>query len=196
MPRKGVDFTKAGIYDDDAKLRTLTKQKLTKQTAMLRTLSNPRPTPTAAERSFRQLIRTFGLVERVMQPYFARFGISGAQWGVLRNLHRAEQEGHPGLRLTDLSRRMLIRPPSVTGIADRLEKVGLIVRRASETDGRSKHVALTEKGRHLVEQVLTVHATQLGRVMGGLSADEQEQLDGLLVRLAEHIAVLADGTGD
>jgi DNA-binding MarR family transcriptional regulator len=142
------------------------------------------------------MIRTFGLVERVMQPYFAGFGISGAQWGFLRNLHRAEQEGHPGLRLTDLSRRMLIRPPSVTGIADRLEKIGLIVRRASETDGRAKHVALTEKGRHLVDQVLTVHPAQLARVMGGLSTDEQEQLDGLLVRLADRLAILADGAGD
>src|ERR1051325_11096349 len=100
----------------------LTKQKLTKRATMLRTPSHPRSKPTAAEQSFRQLIRTYGLLERIMQPYFARFGISGAQWGVLRNLHRAEQEGQPGLRLTDLSRRMLIQPPSVTGIADRLEK--------------------------------------------------------------------------
>jgi len=174
----------------------LTKQKLSKQAAMIRTPTPPRSTPTAAERSFRQLIRTFGLLERIMQPYFARFGISGAQWGVLRNLHRAEQEGLPGLRLTDLSRRMLIQPPSVTGIADRLEKVGLIVRRASETDGRSKQVALTEKGRQLVEQVLTVHPTQIARVMGGLSTEEQEQLDRLLVQMSDHVAILMDGSGD
>src|SRR5438552_11431198 len=115
---------------------------------MIRTKHKTR-IPPVQERAFRQLIRTFGLLERVMQPYFARFGISGAQWGVLRNLHRAEQEGQAGLRLTDLGRRMLIRPPSVTGIADRLERVGLIVRRASETDRRSKQVALTEKGRQL-----------------------------------------------
>jgi DNA-binding MarR family transcriptional regulator len=163
---------------------------------MIRTLNNPRTTPTAAERSFRQLIRNFGLIERIMQPYFARFGISGAQWGFLRNLHRAEVEGHPGLRLTDLSRRMLIRPPSVTGIADRLEKHGLIVRRASETDGRSKQVALTEKGRQLVETVLVGHPTQIARLMSALSSEEQEQLDRLLVRMGEHLAVLAEGAGD
>jgi DNA-binding MarR family transcriptional regulator len=174
----------------------LTKQKLTIRPVMVQTRTKTPTTPTAAERSFRQLIRAFGQVERVMQPYFARFGISGAQWGVLRNLHRAEQEGQPGLRLTDLSRRMLIRPPSVTGIADRLERIGLIIRRASATDGRSKQVALTEKGRHLVEQVLTVHPTQIARVMGGLTTDEQELLDRLLIRLSDHIAVLANGTGD
>ena len=31
-----------------------------------------------ADNAFRELIRTFGVAERVMQPYFARFGISGA----------------------------------------------------------------------------------------------------------------------
>ena len=31
-----------------------------------------------ADNAFRELIRTFGAAERVMQPYFARFGISGA----------------------------------------------------------------------------------------------------------------------
>ena len=50
-----------------------------------------------------------------MQPYFARFGITGSQWGILRTLHRAEREGLPSLRVTDLSDRLLVRPPSITG---------------------------------------------------------------------------------
>ncbi|PWT83061.1 MAG: hypothetical protein C5B58_07105, partial [Acidobacteria bacterium] len=87
-----------------------------------------------AEGTFREMIRTWGLLERIMQTYFARFGISGAQWGVLRNLHRAEQEGLGGLRLTDLSERLLVRPPSVTGVVDRLERAGLVVRDGSPTD--------------------------------------------------------------
>src|SRR5438309_10975549 len=95
------------------------------------------------ENAFRELIRTFGLVERVMQPYFARFGISGAQWGVLRNLHRAEAEGLARLRLTDLSERLLIRPPSVTGVVDRLERTGLVARESSPDDLRAKQVGLT-----------------------------------------------------
>src|SRR5690242_17939380 len=77
----------------------------------------------ATERAFRDLVRTIGLLERVMQPQFARFGISGSQWAALRALHRAEQEGHEGLRITDLSDRLLIRPPSVTGVIDRLERI-------------------------------------------------------------------------
>jgi DNA-binding MarR family transcriptional regulator len=140
-----------------------------------------------AERAFRELIRTLGLVERVMQPYFARFGISGAQWGVLRNLHRAEQEGRAGLRLTDLSARLLIRPPSVTGVVDRLERAGLVVREEAPTDLRAKHVSLTPTGRQLVERVLQNHGRQLDLVMGALSAEEQAELYGLLARLGRHL---------
>src|SRR5438132_3267939 len=103
-----------------------------------------------ADTAFRELIRTFGLLEQVMNPYFARFGISGAQWGVLRNLHRAEMEGLPGLRLTDLSERLLIRPPSVTGVVDRLERGKLVERSGSPTDLRAKRVSLTPRGRQLV----------------------------------------------
>src|SRR5262249_26992436 len=118
-----------------------------------------------AESAFRELIHTFGLVERVMQPYFARHGISGSQWGVLRNLHRAEAEGLPGLRLTDLSDRLLLRPPSVSGVIDRLERAGLVERGGSPTDLRTKRVGLTQKGRDLVEHILVGHSGQIETVM-------------------------------
>src|SRR5207247_10326817 len=101
----------------------------------------PLPIGRPAEGAFRELLRVVGLLERVMQPYFAQFGISGAHWGVLRNLHRAEEEGLPGLRLTDLSDRLLIRPPSVTGVVDRLERAGLVSRGESTIDLRSKVVS-------------------------------------------------------
>src|SRR5438105_15342904 len=129
-----------------------------------------------AEGAFRELLRVLGLLERVMQPYFAQFGISGSQWGVLRNLHRALEQGLPGLRLTDLSDRLLIRPPSVTGVVDRLERVGLVVRDGSPEDLRAKLVSLTGKGRQLVGQVLAVHGEQIEKVLGCLNPVEQERL--------------------
>lgn len=145
----------------------------------------PRARPT--EVTFRELLYTLGLVERVMQPYFAQFGISGSQWGVLRNLYRAEQDGLPGLRLTDLSERLLIRPPSVTGVVDRLERGRLVVRDGSPTDLRSKRVALTRQGRQLVERILAIHGKQIDHVLGGLNLDEQTELHRLLVRLGQHL---------
>ncbi len=145
--------------------------------------------PVTAEVAFRSFIRAFGLVERAMQSHFHRFGISGAQWGVLRNLHRAEAAGEGGLRLTDLSQRLLIRPPSVTGVVDRLEEAGLVLRASVPGDLRAKRVALTAAGRELVERVLTVHGRQVARVMGGLTGGEQQELNRLLTRLGEHLEI-------
>ena len=150
--------------------------------------------PLPAEGAFRQMLRTSGLIERVMQPYFARFGISGAQWGVLRNLQRAEVEGQPALRLTDLSERLLIRPPSVTSVVDRLERAGFVSRGDSTSDLRAKQLALTVRGRQLVERVLAVHDSQINTVMDGLTAAEQVKLQKLLRRLEKHLdEVLAEG---
>jgi DNA-binding MarR family transcriptional regulator len=143
-----------------------------------------------AEGAFRALIRTIGVLQRVMQPYFARFGISGSQWGVLRNLVRAEEDGVPGLRLTDLSERLVIRPPSVTGVVDRLERAGLVARAGSTTDLRAKLVSLTPEGRRLVERIRTVHGAHVQAVMGGLSLAEQAELERLLAKLGRHLEAL------
>ena len=148
-----------------------------------------------AEQAFRELLRLYGLLERVMQPYFARFGISGSQWGVLRTLHRAEQEGHSGLRLTDLGSRLLIRPPSVTGIIDRLQRAGLVVRDDAPDDLRSKRVALTARGHELVARVLAVHGGQIEKVLGVLSEAQQKQLYHLLNRVGVHLEGLLGGEG-
>jgi DNA-binding MarR family transcriptional regulator len=155
------------------------------------------PTASTAETAFRALLRTVGLVRRVMEPYFTQFGLSGAQWGAMRALRRAEQEGQAGLRLTDLSDRLLIRPPSVTGVVDRLQRMGHVARVDSATDHRSKQVSLTSSGRELVERVQKGHRSQIEAVLAGLSRPEQETFERLLDQLGSHLRDLTgpeDGT--
>jgi DNA-binding MarR family transcriptional regulator len=136
----------------------------------------------------RSLVRTFGLLERVMLPYFGRFGITGSQWGILRTLHRAERDGLPCLRVTDLSDRLLVRAPSVTGAVDRLERAGLVSRDASPDDLRVKQVRLTPRGRRLLGEVLAAHGDQIDAVLAGLSSAEQVKLQRLLDKLGDHLA--------
>src|SRR5258708_5010376 len=140
------------------------------------TSSRVEPPP---ETAFRALIRTFGLLERVMQPYFARFGISGAQFGVLRTLQRAEQSGLPALGVTELSEQLWIRPPSVTGVVDRLVRDGLVTREALAADRRVKQISLTVKGRERVGEILEVHGKQIEKILAGLTAEDQRQMQRL-----------------
>lgn len=145
------------------------------------------PPERPAEGLLRQFLRIFSMLDRVVQPYFARFGITGSQWGVLRTLQRAEQQGLSGLRLTDLGERLLIRPPSVTGVVDRLERAGLVARGNSTTDLRAKRVGLTAAGRRLVDRVLEGHAERIEELVGGLSVEEQRHLGRLLERFQRHL---------
>jgi DNA-binding MarR family transcriptional regulator len=155
-----------------------------------------RGTGRPTEAAFRELIRTRGLLERVQQTYFAQFGLTGSQWAILRHLHRAEEDSQSGLRLTDLSDRLLVRPPSVTGVVDRLERAGLVAREGSPTDLRAKQVMLTERGRELIDRVLAVHGAQIETVLGGLTTTEVSELHRLLVRFREHLEkLLTPGNG-
>jgi len=147
----------------------------------------------AVEPAFLALVRTIGLLRRVMEPYFARFGLSGAQWGVLRTLHRETVEADAkSLRLTDLGDRLLVRPPSVTGVVDRLQRMGFVDRTISAEDHRVKLVSLTPRGRVLVEQVLADHPRHIANVLAGLDVTGQQELLRLLERLEPHLSAIAD----
>jgi DNA-binding MarR family transcriptional regulator len=142
------------------------------------------------------LIQTLGLAERVLQARFDRLGISASQWSVLRALHQAEEEGLSGLRLTDLSECLLSRPPSVTGAVDRLQRGGFVWRAGVQTDHRAKLVGLTPEGRRLVGRLLQEHAGRVEVVMGGLTPEEQSELQRLFARLEEHLQELLQGDDD
>jgi DNA-binding PadR family transcriptional regulator len=65
-----------------------------------------------------------------------------------------------------------------------LEARGLIRREPDPSDGRSTAVALTGKGKHLVETILPEHVANELRLLGELSSKERNQLAGLLEALA------------
>ena len=84
-------------------------------------------------------------------------------------------------------KRLLIRPPSVTGLVDRLERARLVVRDGSPTDLRAKQVSLTRAGRNLVRRVLAVHAEQVNSVLTGLEPEDRAELHRLLVLWRKHL---------
>ncbi|MGC4034002.1 MAG: MarR family transcriptional regulator [Tepidisphaeraceae bacterium] len=151
--------------------------------AQLTTTSNA----VAHSSGYWEVLRLIGVFRRVMEPYFARFGISQAQWGVLRILHCAEASGEPLMKLADLGGRLLIRPSSVTNMVEKMRVAGLISREASPVDQRAKSVRLTEAGRQLVDRVLLCHAKQIDAVMSGLNPQEQALFRDLLHKLNTHL---------
>jgi DNA-binding MarR family transcriptional regulator len=67
---------------------------------------------------------------------------------------------------------------------DRLEGAGLVARRVSEGDRRSRIVALTGAGRELMDRAVPEHLANEARLLTGLTDRESTQLAGLLGKLA------------
>src|SRR6218665_2409114 len=139
------------------------------------------------ERAFRAFVRTHGLFRQEMEAYFQRKGLSGAQWGVLRTLHRAEAEKIRGLTPGDLSRRMIVKAPSITGVIDRVERQGFVERVPSLQDLRSKQVSLTPEGRKFLEGVLKHHPAQMEKVLSPLTGPQRIELQKLLGKIEAHL---------
>jgi DNA-binding MarR family transcriptional regulator len=100
----------------------------------------------------------------------------------------AQLERHPeGLKMTELSRRLMVTGGNVTGITDQLEKEGLVVRDADPNDRRSISVRLTAEGRTLFDRMAVAHEQWVVEMFGGLSLDEKSRTHQRLGKLKQHL---------
>lgn len=94
------------------------------------------------------------------------------------------QEAGGRLRMSELAHRLLLSRPAATRFVDRLEEVGLIERRAIESDGRGREVVMTDIGLVALRSTTPVHLEGVGRYFGdAFSVEEATQLTELLGRL-------------
>lgn len=85
-----------------------------------------------------------------------------------------------GLRMNELSRRMMVTGGNVTGITDQLVAEGLVERSDVQGDRRAWLVRLTATGRRSFEQMARAHEAWIVEAFAGLSTTEITQLHGLL----------------
>ena len=91
---------------------------------------------------------------------------------------------HKGpLTITQIQDKVHLASGSMTAAVDRLERLGLVVRRASPIDRRARVVHLTAEGKRLAASSFERHAKDLEALMSPLSEKEMEQLYGSLKKL-------------
>ena len=87
-----------------------------------------------------------------------------------------------GMTLGELSQRMMVSAGNVTGLAERLESLGMLERRASPHDRRAQIVSLTAEGRRSFRAMARTHENWIEEIFSDLSADEMETLMKLLAK--------------
>jgi DNA-binding MarR family transcriptional regulator len=104
-----------------------------------------------------------------------------SDWHVLNSLRWA---GEPYRRKAgELARRADLTSGAMTSRLDALEKEGLVRRLRDADDRRSVLVELTEKGKQKHEQGLDIQGAKEALLAEALTAQEKEQLNGLLRRV-------------
>ncbi|MCG9631375.1 MarR family transcriptional regulator [Vibrio sp. Isolate30] len=84
------------------------------------------------------------------------------------------------IRLTDLAEEMQVTKPSATTMVQRLERKGLVERRPSPEDARSKLVVLTTKAETGLEEESKIYQVMAKTLENQLTEQEIEQLNLLL----------------
>jgi DNA-binding MarR family transcriptional regulator len=73
-----------------------------------------------------------------------------------------------------LAEQLEVNQSNASRLCDRLQKLGLIARDRSSTDGRAVNVSLTSRGRDLVQSVRTHRRTDVQRVLDQMTSSQVE----------------------
>ncbi len=136
----------------------------------------------------RMLSCTNRIESMVRQNMAANFQTTLPRFDLMAQLERARH----GLKMSELSMRMMVTGGNVTGITDGLEKEGLVVREVDASDRRVYRVRLTPEGQRQFRRMAAEHEQWVIALFEGLSARSKEQLVELLGELKHHISLGAD----
>ena len=100
----------------------------------------------------------------------------------------AQLDRHPdGLKMGELSRRLMVTGGNITGITDQLEADGWVERAGVDNDRRAWRVRLTARGKKAFRQMARTHEGWIAELFDGWPEREQEQLFKLLGKLKDSI---------
>ncbi len=99
----------------------------------------------------------------------------------------AQLQRHPdGLKMNELSRRMMVTSGNITGITDQLVLEGLVERMEVDGDRRAYRVRLTKLGRATFDEMAQQHEAWIMSAFDVLSPRELNVLHALLGKVKQH----------
>ena len=129
----------------------------------------------------RMLSCTMRIENEIRSRLRAEFGITLPRFDLMAQLER-----HPeGLRMGELSKRMMVTGGNITTITDQLEQEKLVQRVPDPADRRAFSVKLTAEGRRAFAGMAAVHEAWITELTGGLSAAEKHALIDLLSKMKQ-----------
>jgi DNA-binding MarR family transcriptional regulator len=131
----------------------------------------------------RLLSCTNQIESRIRQNLQARFETTLPRFDLMAQLERTPD----GLKMSELSQRMMVTGGNVTGITDGLEKEGLVVREVDAADRRVFRVKLTIEGERQFRRLAAEHEQWIVDMFEPLGTKRKALLAELLGELKTHV---------
>ncbi len=136
-----------------------------------------------ALRLWLRLLTCTQLIEKQVRAELReRFDTTLPRFDLMSQLERSPD----GLKMNELSRRMMVTGGNITGITDQLVTEGLVERLEVAGDRRAFRVRLTTLGRKSFEDMARQHEGWIVDAFSGLSAREVNALHKLLGKVKQH----------
>ena len=138
-------------------------------------------------RAWLRMLRVTRQTENHLREFLrTRHGTTLPRFDVMAALHRA---GKP-MKMSDLSRQLLVSNGNATTVVERLEKDGLARRVPGAKDRRVVMVELTERGRSDFDAQAIGHMTEIDQIFAGLNASDLDLLRRLTHRIEQRATQL------
>jgi DNA-binding MarR family transcriptional regulator len=131
----------------------------------------------------RMLACTVRVEDAIRSRLRTTFGITLPRFDLMAQLEREPA----GLRMGELSKRMMVTGGNVTGIVDQLEREQLVARVPDPLDKRASMVMLTPAGRGAFAEMAAVHEGWVAELFAGIPAADKNKMISLLDTMKQQL---------
>lgn len=140
--------------------------------------------PPPFHKTLHELVRCYQALGDYARVNIRELGLTPPQFDILTTL-----VGIAAHQMTpkELVEQTWITKGTLTGVIDRLEAKGLVERLPSAVDGRSQIIALTGKGKKLIDKILPAHLAYIGRIFTGFTPADYQVIEATLGNFRQRI---------
>lgn len=131
-------------------------------------------------KSFVVLMKAAKSIEERMKKDVAGYGVNLSEFAVLEALFHKGQ-----LTVQQICSKVLIASGSMTYVIDKLQKKGMLERKACPKDRRVIHVMLTDEGTDFMVKAFPKLQHLIEEIFGEVSEEERETLISMLKRVGQ-----------
>jgi MarR family transcriptional regulator, 2-MHQ and catechol-resistance regulon repressor len=119
------------------------------------------------------LVRASETIKKDLDMTYKNYGLTFSQYNVLRILSNSKNGQN---KVNIVSKIMLVSSSNITGVTQRLEKSGLLLRKQDPSDERITVLEITPKGSRILNNIQKSHLSKINNYLKDLSSQKQRNL--------------------